>query len=167
MVIVGIDPGLNTTGYGAISTDEDGRPSLREGGTIRPARNLPLELRLCEIHRGVRQILEELQPHIVVVEELFSRYEHPKTAILMGHARGAVYLAAGQLGFPVVGYAASTVKRSLTGSGRASKSQVQQMVQDALSLAEAPEPDDVSDALALALCHANTERPILAGYVQR
>lgn len=167
MIIAGIDPGLNATGYGVIRIDATGVAWLSEGGTIRPTARATLECRLRELHRGICEVLEEHRPDVVVVEELYSKYEHPRTAILMGHARGVVYLAAAESGLAVVGYTASTVKRAVTGSGRASKGQVQLMVQRALRLAEAPQPDHVSDALALALCHANAERPVLGGQFRR
>jgi crossover junction endodeoxyribonuclease RuvC len=154
--ILGVDPGLNITGYGVVEAGDLGEVRLIEGGAIRPCSKDPLEARLVAIHAGIDEILEEHRPVIVAVEELYSKYEHPRTAILMGHARGAVYLAAGQRGIPVVGYTASRVKQAVAGNGRASKGQVQAMVQRALELDEAPSPEDVSDALALALCHANT-----------
>lgn len=167
MVIVGIDPGLVVTGYGVIGTTPDGQPYLCEGGAVRAGGEASLADRLREIHDGVQQVLVEHRPGVVVVEELYSKYTHPRTAILMGHARGVVYLAAAKLGIPVVGYTASTVKRALTGSGRASKEQVQHMVREVLSLTDVPKPDHVADALALALCHANADRPLAEVYLRR
>ena len=167
MLILGVDPGLIVTGYGVIEADQVGRVSLREGGVVRAAPKLSLEGRLRQIHEGIREVLAEHRPEVVAVEDLYSKYEHPKTAILMGHARGVVYLAAGQLDVPVVGYTAATVKKALTGSGRASKTQVQAMVQRVLGLEEPPHPDHVADALALALCHANAARPLPAGMALR
>jgi crossover junction endodeoxyribonuclease RuvC len=89
----------------------------------------------------------------MAVEQLYSHYEHPRTAILMGHARGAIFLAAAQKKIPVVSYAATRVKKIVTGNGRASKEQVQRTIQRELGLAALPEPPDVADALAIALCH--------------
>ncbi len=154
MVILGVDPGLKVTGYGLVEV-ADGRETLREGGAIRPDPAAPLEQRLLQIFQELDELLRQAQPDVVAVEELYSKYEHPKTAILMGHARGVIYLAAARHGIPVVSYTASKVKMALTGSGRASKRQVQHMVMRALELVEPPQPADVSDALALALCHAN------------
>lgn len=157
MLILGVDPGLQVTGYGLIEAAE-GRERLREGGAIRSDPTAPLERRLLEIYRGLEEILSEVRPDVVAVEELYSTYGHPRTAILMGHARGVIYLAAAQHGIPVVSYLATKVKMALTGSGRASKQQVQQMVMQALSLDAPPQPADVADALALAVCHANMVR---------
>ena len=153
MRVLGVDPGLNTTGYGAVEAD-GGRSRLVEGGVITTSSELPLETRLHEIHQGLRDVVADTRPDVVIVEELYSKYRHPRTAILMGHARGAAFLAAAESGVPVLGYAASAIKRALTGTGRASKEQVQQMVVRLLGLTEAPGPVDVTDALALALCHA-------------
>jgi len=115
----------------------------------------PLEKRLLEIHRGISEVICEFAPTIVVVEELYSKYAHPKTAILMGHARGIIYLAAAAQAIPVLSYASTRIKNSLTGHGRASKEQVQRMVQRAFRLDRIPHPPDVADALAVALCHHN------------
>ncbi len=115
----------------------------------------PLEKRLLEIHRGISEVICEFVPTIVVVEELYSKYAHPKTAILMGHARGMIYLAAAAQAIPVLSYASTRIKNSLVGHGRASKEQVQRMVQRAFRLDRIPHPPDVADALAVALCHHN------------
>ena len=95
----------------------------------------------------------------VAVEQLYSHYEHPQTAILMGHARGVIFLAAGQRGLPVISYAATRIKKTITGNGRASKEQVQRTVQRELGLPQLPEPPDVADALAVALCHYYLTKP--------
>jgi crossover junction endodeoxyribonuclease RuvC len=89
----------------------------------------------------------------MALEELYSHYEHPRTSILMGHARGVICLAAAEAGIEVVPYSATQLKKLLTGSGRASKLQMQRAIRNELRLAELPEPADVADALALALCH--------------
>ena len=154
MRVLGVDPGLNATGYGAVETD-GGRSRLVEGGIITTSSESPLETRLHEIHEGLCDVMADTRPDVVVVEELYSKYRHPRTAILMGHARGAAFLAAAECDVPVLGYAASAIKRALTGSGRASKEQVQRMVVRLLDLTEAPGPADVTDALALALCHTS------------
>ena len=110
------------------------------------------------LYDGVCEALDDLHPEVVIVESLYSKYRHPRTAILMGHARGVIYLAAQERSLQVEAYPASQVKRALTGAGRAGKDQVAEMVCRLLSLAEAPRPFDVTDALALALCHANPQR---------
>ena len=105
------------------------------------------------IHDGVCEVLESCQPQVLALEELYSHYQRPRTAILMGHARGVICLAAARRSIPVVGYSATQVKRILTGSGRAPKHQVQQAIQRELRLHELPQPADVADALAIAICH--------------
>ncbi len=155
MRVLGIDPGLQVTGYGLVQT-RGAKCRVVEAGVVRSDESQPLEQRLRKIHRSVRDIVRELEPDTIVVEQLYSHYRHPTTAILMGHARGVMFLAAADGGVPVVSYSATRIKKALTGNGRASKEQVQRMVQRALRLGEPPEPVDVSDALAVALCHANT-----------
>lgn len=151
--ILGIDPGLNVTGYALVL---DGRPrrSLVEAGVIRPAGDGELGRRLDELYREVMELLESHRPHAVALEELYSHYKRPITAIKMGHARGVICLAAARCQVPVVGYAATHVKKMLTGNGRAPKSQMQQAVCREFGLLRPPEPHDVADAMAIALCHA-------------
>lgn len=150
--ILGIDPGLNITGYGVLEVD-GGRLRLCEAGVIRGKSKGSLTGRLLEIHEGVADVIASLHPNVMALEELYSHYERPRTAILMGHARGVICLAAAQSGIPVKHYAATQIKRILSGSGRAPKSQVQRAIQRELALATVPEPPDVADALAAALCH--------------
>jgi len=152
MRILGIDPGLNTTGYGVLDCD-GGRPALCEAGVVRGTSGGSITARVEEIHRGVADVIESLHPDAMAVEELYSHYARPRTAILMGHARGVICLAAAQAGIPVVHYSATQVKKIVTGSGRASKRQIQLAIQHELGLGAPPEPSDVADALALALCH--------------
>jgi crossover junction endodeoxyribonuclease RuvC len=155
---MGIDPGLNCTGYGVVDRLAEGRCRLVEAGAIRTAASAALETRLRMLYDGVGEALDDLHPEVVIVESLYSKYSHPRTAILMGHARGVIYLAAQERGMQVEAYPASQVKRALTGTGRAGKEQVAEMVCRMLSLPEIPRPHDVTDALALALCHANPQR---------
>jgi crossover junction endodeoxyribonuclease RuvC len=156
MRIIGIDPGLQCTGYGVIEVN--GRSSsLLDGGVVRTDAAAPLELRLLTIYEGIIEVLEEFRPESAAVEQLYAKYSHPGTAVLMGHTRGVIYLAAAAQQIPVTAYEASLVKKAITGSGRASKEQVGRMVARLLSLSEAPEPVDVTDALALAICHG---RPV-------
>lgn len=153
MRIIGVDPGLNRTGY-AVIEDVGGRWAALEGGVSQPDSSEPLEKRVLAIYRDVREVLEEFEPAAMALEELHSRYEFPKTAILMGHARAAVCLAAAEQGIPVVGYAPTRVKNAVTGSGGASKEQVLAAVTAQLGLRSPPRPFDVADAFALAICHA-------------
>ncbi len=150
--VLGIDPGLNTTGY-AVLEFAHGKAQLCEAGVVRSQAKRSLEERLGEIHEGVTDVISSLAPQVMAVEDLFSHYERPRTAILMGHARGVICLAAHTAGIPVQHYAATQVKKMLTGSGRATKQQMQLAICREFSLPEPPEPPDVADALAIALCH--------------
>lgn len=150
--ILGIDPGLNTTGYGVIDVSGN-RVRLLEAGIVR-SRSKSLPEKAKEIYDGVRDVIESLSPEIVAMEQLYTHYDRPTTAILMGHARGCICLAAAQSGLDVVSYAATKVKKILTGSGRATKDQMQRAIKLELGLERYPEPPDVADALAVALCHA-------------
>ena len=147
--VVGFDPGLNTTGYGVIDC-RGGVVRLVEAGTVR-SRGDSLEERLATIHQGVREVLETLRPAAMAIEQLFVHARFPRTAILMGHARGVICLAAAQAGLAVHNYPPARVKSLLTGSGQADKAQMQSAVQRELSLATRPEPADAADALAVAL----------------
>ena len=150
--ILGIDPGLNITGYAVI--ESNGKTvKLCEAGVVRGGSGGSLTERVADIYKGVSEVIAELRPQAMAVEELYSHYDRPRTAILMGHARGVVCLAASQADIPVTNYAATQVKKILTGSGRASKAQVQRAIQLELGLGKPPEPPDVADALAIAVCH--------------
>ena len=127
---------------------------LREGGIIQGGpSSIPIEQRLVTLYDGIQEVVAEYSPDALALEEIYSHYAYPNTAILMGHARGVVCLAAAQNGIPVFNYASTKVKNSLAGSGRASKVQVQRAIQARLNLSQVPEPNDVADALAMALCH--------------
>ncbi len=160
-LVLGIDPGLNTTGYGVLQVAVGG-PRVREAGVVRGTQRGSLTGRLAEIFEGIAEVLATLKPVAVALEQLYSHYDRPRTAILMGHARGVICLAATQAGVPVISYASTKVKKALTGNGRASKAQMQQAVQRELKLAKLPEPHDVADALAIALCHYYTQRDWVA-----
>lgn len=152
MRILGIDPGLNKTGYGVVETA--GRePRLVEAGIIRGQDRGPIAERVAEIYAGVAEVIESLRPDVMAIEELYSHYDRPRTAIMMGHARGVICLAAAVAGIPVEHYAATQIKKTLTGNGRAPKSQMQLAIQRELGLSKLPEPADVADALAIALTH--------------
>ena len=154
-IILGIDPGLNTTGYGVIEVISElgsGKFRLIEAGVVRSKAKASIESRLLELHTGVAEVVDEHRPDLMSLEQLFSHYDRPRTAILMGHARGVICLAAGAAGIPVVHYEPTRVKKVLTGNGRAPKTQVQLAVKLQLGLQDVPEPNDVADALAIALC---------------
>jgi crossover junction endodeoxyribonuclease RuvC len=153
--ILGLDPGLQVTGY-AILEGRDGGPRVCEAGIIRGAEGretTDMAPRVRHLYDGIVEVLEQFQPGVVVVEQLFAHYDHPRTAILMAHARGVMFLAAAQRDLPVISYNATRIKKTITGNGRASKEQMQRTIQRELGLAKLPEPPDVADALAAALCH--------------
>lgn len=152
MRVLGIDPGLDTTGYGLIESDGTDFKVI-EAGVVRSKASDALARRLLEIGDEICEIIEQLKPDAVAVEELYSHYNHPRTAIIMGHARGIIFLKAAEAGLEVHSYAATRIKKSLTGNGRAGKEQVQQMIASSLKLKTIPEPADAADALAVALCH--------------
>lgn len=150
--ILGVDPGLNITGYGVLEPTSAG-PRLVEAGMLRGGDRGPMAPRVEAIWQGITEVITTLRPMALALEALYAHYKHPRTAILMGHARGVICLAGAQAGIPVVSYSATQVKRILTGSGRADKGQVQRAIQRELGLPRLPEPADVADALAVALCH--------------
>jgi crossover junction endodeoxyribonuclease RuvC len=153
--ILGIDPGLQVTGY-AVLEARDGAPRVCEAGVIRGAEGreaTDMAPRLRHLYDGIVEVLEQFKPGVVVVEQLFAHYDHPRTAILMAHARGVMFLAAAQCNLPVISYNATRIKKTITGNGRASKEQMQRTIQRELGLTKLPEPPDVADALAAALCH--------------
>ena len=154
MKILGIDPGLQVCGYAVIEANS-GQEELIEAGVFRTDGSVSLERRLAQIAEDTNSILEKFAPGIVAVEELYSHYKHPKTAILMGHARGVILQRAAVAEAEVKSFAATRIKKSLTGNGHASKMQMQRAIQSMLSLAKLPEPADVADAIAVALCCAN------------
>jgi crossover junction endodeoxyribonuclease RuvC len=175
MIILGIDPGLNTTGYGVLEFahvdqslrdsqarfDDARRPAPRlvEAGVVRGKAKGSLADRVREIHDGVADVIATLKPEVLAIEELYSHYDRPTTAILMGHARGVILLAAARTGISVVSYRATQIKKTITGNGHAPKWQMQEAIRRELNLATVPDPPDVADALAIALCHGYLSRP--------
>ncbi len=162
MIILGVDPGLNVTGYGVIEADgSKGSPSrrvkLKEAGVIRTKARDGISDRLEKIHESLLNIVKEYKPEVLVLEKLYSHYKHPVTSILMGHARGAVCLVAGASKVKLASFPSTRIKKAVTGNGHASKQQIQRMIQGLFGLKEKPQPMDVSDALACALCYVNAE----------
>ncbi|AMV34887.1 Crossover junction endodeoxyribonuclease RuvC [Pirellula sp. SH-Sr6A] len=157
--VLGIDPGLAVTGYGVILWTP-GRPKLIEAGVIRVSRNQSMSKRLLELHCGISEVIESYPIVAVAIEQLYSHYARPRTAILMGHARGVLTLAAAQKGISVHSYEPTKVKKLLTGNGRAPKDQMQRAVQMQFQLKAPPDPPDVADALAIALCHYYAQGPM-------
>jgi crossover junction endodeoxyribonuclease RuvC len=149
--ILGIDPGLQRTGYSLIERTAGG-PILREGGVVRSEKAATLARRVHEIAAGVCEVLDEFRPQAVAIEQVFSLGRNPKTALLMAHARGAILAAVAQREIPIVHFTPRQIKRLLTGSGKASKDQVQRAIQREFALDCLLEPNDVADASAVALC---------------
>ena len=154
MRILGIDPGLRLTGYGVIDC-RTGQPALVDGGVIRLDTKLPIPDRLVELERELNALIAEHQPAYCAVETLYSHVEHPRTSILMGHARGVILLAARRAGLVIHEFAASRIKMATVGNGHAAKGQMQRAIQTMWNLPELPDPPDVADALAVALCCSN------------
>jgi crossover junction endodeoxyribonuclease RuvC len=155
MKILGIDPGLQVCGYACLEISAAGQ-KLIEAGVFRTSNGAAIEERLNQIAEDIKSLLEKLTPEIVAVEELYSHYAHPKTAILMGHARGVILQKLAEAAVEVRSFSATRIKKSVTGNGRASKEQMQKTVQAILSLPQLPQPNDVADAVAVAMCCANS-----------
>ena len=159
MIVLGIDPGLASTGYGVVATDgpsggAGGRLVALDGGVIRTPADRSHEARLVEIHGSVAALLDKHGPAAVALEELYFG-QNAKTAFAVGQARGVVMLAAGQRGIACASYTPQQVKGAVCGSGRAGKEQVARMVTALLGLATSPRSEHMADALAVAICHAN------------
>ncbi len=153
-VVCGIDPGLETTGYAILRSDGQ-RHTVIDAGACRSDTNTTLAMRLASLEKDISSVFSEHRPMAIAVEELYAHYKHPRTAILMGHARGVILMAAARQGVEVYNVAATKVKRFMTGNGHASKEQIQQAVKMTLHLDALPAPFDVADALAIALCCAS------------
>lgn len=152
MIVLGIDPGTATTGYGVVARAGGGAVSLLECGIIRTEATSSLALRLRAIFEGVVEVLDRTAPDVVAVESAFYA-KNARTALVLGHARGAILLAATLRDLPIAEYAPAEVKSAVAGTGRATKEQVQFMVQRLLRLKEPPRPSDAADAVAVALTH--------------
>jgi crossover junction endodeoxyribonuclease RuvC len=148
LLTIGFDPGLATTGYGVVRAALTGWEVVA-GGTIETQSGLPRSERLLSVYREARSLIEAYQPHEVAIEEVFLA-TNAKTAMRTAETRGVLLMAAGEL--PVRGYTPLQVKKRITGYGKATKLQVQAMVQRLLRLPEIPKPDDMADGLAIALC---------------
>lgn len=154
MIIMGVDPGTRLSGFGIIKV-EGAKFSAVDYGCIRPPPKYKLSDRYLVLFESIDQLLQQHQPDCLVVETQFVKH-NVQSAIKLGMARGAVVIAAARKGVKIYEYAPTKAKLAVVGTGHASKSQVQGMVQMLLSLSEPPQPEDAADALALAICHANT-----------
>lgn len=152
MIILGIDPGTRTTGYGLIRLHK-GRSHVIDFGCIKPPANLKITDRYLIIFEGVDELIARYEPEVMVLETQYVK-DNVQSAIKLGMARGICLIAAKRRGVQVFEYTPSRAKRAVVGNGHASKRQVQHMVQHLLELETLPEPEDASDALSLALCHA-------------
>jgi crossover junction endodeoxyribonuclease RuvC len=154
MLILGIDPGTAIMGYGLIEKKGNRLFPLTYACWRTPA-HTPMSERLLSLYQDLQAFLQRYQPQHVAVEELFFN-RNTTTAISVGQARGVILLAAAQAGIPVFEYTPLQVKQAVVGYGKADKKQVQHMVRALLGLQEIPKPDDTADALAIAICHANS-----------
>ncbi len=149
---MGIDPGTAITGYGVVSRRDDGNVSLLECGVIRTSAGEPLPNRIRDIFLGIGEVIERLQPSSVAVENVFQG-KNVRSALTLGHARGAILLAAALQDLPIAEYSPREIKKAVVGSGGATKDQVGYMVQRHLRLKTPPTPADAADGVATALCH--------------
>jgi len=156
MIIMGIDPGFAITGYGIVKY-EGNKFSVLDYGAITTEASMQLPERLLYLYDRLQELIGAYKPEVVSVEELFFN-KNIKTALTVGHGRGVAVLAAAKAGIGVYEYTPLQVKQSVVGYGRADKAQIQQMVKVILSLPAIPKPDDVADALAVAICHGHSYR---------
>ena len=155
MRVLGIDCGSEITGYGVVELASDEQLSFVASGAIRLAPRKPLPERLGQVFREICKVIERHEPSVVAIEDVFYA-ANAKSALKLGHVRGVAMLAAAQLQIPVAEYAPLAIKSAVVGYGRAEKVQVQQMVARLLRLEAPPDPADVADALAIAICHLHT-----------
>lgn len=152
MLILGIDPGTATVGFGLVEVDGTRSAAAQSYGIIQTDKGMPMAQRLLVLHTDMTELLAEWRPDALAIEELFF-LKNVKTAMPVAQARGVIMLAGAQAGVPVFGYTPAQVKQTVTGSGRAEKIEVQEAVRDLLDLGTIPRPDDAADALAIALTH--------------
>ena len=149
--MLGVDPGLVGTGWGLVEPVAGGHAVVAASGVITTSADVPLPARIREIYDGVSDVLAKHEPALLVLEDLYTEYKFPRTALLMAHARGAICLAAAQRDVEVLALAPAEVKRAIAAHGAASKAQIQVGVQRMLRLPAPPRPSHIADALALAL----------------
>jgi crossover junction endodeoxyribonuclease RuvC len=164
MLVIGIDPGTATTGYGLVQERQDGSLQVVDYGAILTPAHTPLSERLLELHRQLNDILLLHRPESAAVEKLFFQ-KNVRTALNVGQARGVALLALAQAGLRVAEYTPLEVKQAVVGYGAADKNQVQQMVRALLALEDIPRPDDAADALAIAICHLHSHH--IQGLIDR
>jgi len=161
MRVLGVDPGTTATGYGVVDSDPGGGFRLVECGVIRPTRGAPLATRLRELHEDLVALLDRHRPDLLAVEEAFHA-KHPRTTLVLGHARGVILLAGAAAGVSIAEFSPAVIKKTVTGKGAAQKPQVAYMVAQLLRLKEAPKPADAADGVAVALtAHLGARRSTL------
>ena len=151
-VVLGVDPGTAVTGYGVVARDGRSGLSLLECGVVRTSSGEPLPVRIREIFQSVQEVIERFRPRVVVVEDVFQG-KNVRSALTLGHARGAILLAAALQDIPIAEYTPREIKKAVVGVGGATKSQVGFMVKEHLRLRTPPRPSDAADGVAAALCH--------------
>lgn len=161
MIVLGIDPGTRVTGYGVVAEDDDRRLALVECGAIRPSAGRPLPERLLEVFEGLTAVIERTRPDVLCVEGVFYG-QNAYSTLVLGHARGAVMLAAAKQGIAVTEYAPAEIKSIVVGTGRADKEQIAFMVEKHLALSAPPTPADAADGVAVALCYLLSNGPGVA-----
>lgn len=152
MIVIGIDPGNARTGYGIITEDQYSKLKALDYGVINTEPDLPTEIRLLQIYKGLQQIIHTYRPDNAAVEKLFFQ-KNVRTAFAVCQSRGVALLAFAQASIPIAEYTPLEIKQAVAAYGKADKRQVQKMVQMLLDLEKIPQPDDVADALAVAICH--------------
>lgn len=157
MLVLGIDPGTATTGYGLVLQRQDGTLEQLAHGVILTPANTPMPERLAKLYAELQELILLHRPAEAAVEKLFFQ-KNVKTALSVGQARGVVLLALAQSGLSIGEYTPNEIKQAVTGYGSAGKSQVQEMVKMLLGLPDRPKPDDAADALAVAICHLHSSR---------
>jgi len=162
MLVLGLDPGLAITGYGFVTGDSRELAPIAHG-VIRTPAGIDTPQRLVLLHQELSRLIAAYRPDAAAVEELFFG-ANARTAIMVGQARGVLLLTLSQAGLPIAEYTPLQVKQTITGYGRADKSQVQEMVRILLGLNDIPRPDDAADALAVSICHHHSAWP--ARFVQ-
>jgi crossover junction endodeoxyribonuclease RuvC len=152
VIVLGVDPGTTATGYGVVERPGPGQHRLLECGVVRlPARE-PLARRLAAIHDALTDLIARHRPDVMAIEDVFVAH-HARSALVLGHARGVILLAAAQAGVTVASYPPAVIKKAVTGAGAATKEQVQRMTAKLLRLATPPSPSDAADGVAVALTH--------------
>lgn len=156
MVILGIDPGIARCGWGIVEV-RGAKCEVRNFGCLETKASTAIEKRLLIVYKGIVKLIDKYKPDVISVEELFFN-TNSKTAFIVGEARGVVLLAGAEKNIPISVFTPLQVKMAITGYGRADKNQIGKMVKTLLKLSEIPKPDDVNDALAVALTHAFTKK---------